>query len=169
MNDDMRKLIDEVERLDREATPGPWHRRDAETENGYVTSAVSLDTADEDGLTPCDLPIVGRTITAGIAGNDAALIAHYRTAAPLLAAEVERLDARLAEVERERDVALADVARLTPPKLAYALSVAAPTRPPSNTCNKHDDCEAADREAETAGKWRAAHCYDETCEDCFGS
>jgi len=92
---DIDTLIAEVLRLDGEATPGPWHRRDAETENGYMTSAVSPDMAEDDGLEPCDLPIAGRTVTTGISGNDAALCATYRTAAPLLAAEVQRLRADL--------------------------------------------------------------------------
>jgi hypothetical protein len=37
------------------------------------------------------------------------------------------------------------------------------------TCNRHVDCDEADRRAKELG-WRfgAAHCYDEFCEDCFG-
>lgn len=97
------------------------------------------------------------------------LLVHQAAAAPALARALVQARARFGEIERERDVAVADVARLTPPRLAYELSVAAPPRPPGNTCNKHGDCEAADREAEAAGKWRAAHCHDETCEDCLGS
>ena len=162
MNEALRKLIDETKRLDRGATPG-----------SYAASPGSLSNWSVPGPQP---DVLVEWVVNGFDDwtrarqeIDTQAMAHCRNAAPVLAAEVERLDARLAEVERERDVALADVARLTPPKLAYALSVAAPTRPPSNTCNKHDDCEAADREAETAGKWRATHCYDETCDDCFGS
>ena len=36
------------------------------------------------------------------------------------------------------------------------------------TCNKHSDCDMADEEAKADGKWRAEHCHDECCEDCFG-
>lgn len=37
------------------------------------------------------------------------------------------------------------------------------------SCNRHDDCDAADARAKEAGHHRADHCHDETCEDCFGS
>lgn len=42
-------------------------------------------------------------------------------------------------------------------------------------CNRHSDCDAADAKAHAdwkAGKRRGPytdHCYDEGCEDCFGS
>lgn len=108
MTDAMRKLIDETKRLDAAASAGPWHERDAETENGYSTSAVSLDSADDDGLSPADLLMLGRNIAVGLNMRNAALIADYRTAAPVLAAEVERLDARLADIEEDARRVLAD-------------------------------------------------------------
>lgn len=39
----------------------------------------------------------------------------------------------------------------------------------ARSCNKHDDCAAADAAAEAAGKPRPYHCTDECCEECFGS
>lgn len=45
------------------------------------------------------------------------------------------------------------------------------------TCNRHDDCDAADQEVKDrgvrGGEWgqlrtRADHCYSEDCEECFG-
>lgn len=46
------------------------------------------------------------------------------------------------------------------------------------SCNRHDDCDAADERARTHGpkdyygrpvyNW-ADHCHNECCEDCFGS
>lgn len=41
--------------------------------------------------------------------------------------------------------------------------------PPPRTCNRHNDCDAADAKARAAGKHFASHCHDECCEDCFGS
>jgi len=44
-------------------------------------------------------------------------------------------------------------------------------------CNRHDDCDAADERARTQGPkdyygrpvyFRAEHCHDECCEECFG-
>lgn len=34
------------------------------------------------------------------------------------------------------------------------------------TCNRHDDCDAADKRN---SEGRAYHCHDDGCEDCFGS
>ncbi len=45
------------------------------------------------------------------------------------------------------------------------------TPKPRRTCNRHDDCEAADKLAQerTGNRWRGAdHCHDDCCEDCFG-
>jgi hypothetical protein len=36
------------------------------------------------------------------------------------------------------------------------------------TCNRHDDCDAADAKARERGRY-ADHCHDDCCEDCFGS
>jgi len=46
-----------------------------------------------------------------------------------------------------------------------------PPPPPKyapNTCNRHDDCAAADEKAQAKGCLFAVHCRDEDCEDCFG-
>lgn len=37
------------------------------------------------------------------------------------------------------------------------------------SCNRHDDCDRADRENLARRGVPAEHCNDETCEDCFGS
>lgn len=37
-----------------------------------------------------------------------------------------------------------------------------------NSCNRHDNCDAADAKARAAGRIGAGHCHDECCEDCFG-
>lgn len=42
----------------------------------------------------------------------------------------------------------------------------APKAPRS--CNRHDDCDAADAKTQAKLGRRADHCYDEDCEDCFG-
>lgn len=36
-------------------------------------------------------------------------------------------------------------------------------------CNRHVDCDEADARARLAGRYRADHCHDECCEECFGS
>ena len=41
-----------------------------------------------------------------------------------------------------------------------------PLAPRIRTCNRHKDCDEADR---AAGRWNADHCHDDCCEDCFGS
>jgi hypothetical protein len=41
--------------------------------------------------------------------------------------------------------------------------------PPKRTCNRHDDCDAADAKAKAAGQSFVDHCHDDCCEDCFGS
>ena len=40
---------------------------------------------------------------------------------------------------------------------------------PIRSCNRHDDCDAANESARAAGRFGAEHCHDECCEDCFGS
>ena len=42
------------------------------------------------------------------------------------------------------------------------------------TCNKHDDCDAADERAKARGESHygrpgASHCHSDDCEECFGS
>lgn len=38
-----------------------------------------------------------------------------------------------------------------------------------NSCNRHNDCAAADADARKKGSmWGTSHCHDEGCEECFG-
>jgi hypothetical protein len=41
--------------------------------------------------------------------------------------------------------------------------------PERRSCNRHDDCDAANVEARERGYNWATHCHDECCQDCFGS
>lgn len=36
-------------------------------------------------------------------------------------------------------------------------------------CNRHFDCDDADRKARARGALRADHCHDDCCEECFGN
>ncbi len=41
---------------------------------------------------------------------------------------------------------------------------------PKRSCNRHDDCDAADvKIRELGGNPYVAHCHSDDCEDCFGS
>jgi len=59
--------------------------------------------------------------------------------------------------------------------LDRAIDAAAPTSPAkpaparNRSCNRHDDCDAADAAARAKGHLSAEHCHDECCEDCFGN
>lgn len=46
--------------------------------------------------------------------------------------------------------------------------IAAIDHPPKRTCNRHDDCDAADAAAHARGLV-TDHCHDDCCEDCFGA
>ena len=81
---DITETIAEILRLDAQATPGPW-----ETWGGSVVEA------DETAY-----------IVHGDEANDATLIAYYRTAAPALAREVQRLQAEVCEARIGRDCAI---------------------------------------------------------------
>lgn len=39
----------------------------------------------------------------------------------------------------------------------------------ARTCNRHDDCDAADEKVRKMGRQYAEHCHDDCCEECFGS
>lgn len=41
-------------------------------------------------------------------------------------------------------------------------------KPAMVSCNRHADCDKADRMARRGGRHRAEHCHDECCEECFG-
>ena len=107
---DLPALIARVRELDAEATKGPWFYN---SYSGVFSEPVSreYDAAVEalpddapaeafDGLVePCcaHVPVVGGDTATAQGARDAALIAAYRTAAPLLAAECERLRACMAK------------------------------------------------------------------------
>ena len=82
------RLIDNVLMVDRHASPGPWHRGKG------LHWGRDVRTADNDSRAWCGS-------NDGQASDDAALIALYRTAAPALAREVQRLRA---EMERRLPV-----------------------------------------------------------------
>jgi len=42
-------------------------------------------------------------------------------------------------------------------------------KPRIRTCNRHEDCDAADSKARARGALFADHCDDDCCEDCFGT
>lgn len=46
--------------------------------------------------------------------------------------------------------------------------LAANNKPPTRSCNRHTDCDAANEKAKAAGRLGAEHCHDECCEECFG-
>lgn len=83
--DEIDKLIAEVERLDREATPGPWlHYKRANTKPSEWPAWAISEVDDEEE----------QRIAAEGDPADIAFIVHCRTAAPVLAAEVRRLRAK---------------------------------------------------------------------------
>lgn len=41
-------------------------------------------------------------------------------------------------------------------------------QPPARSCNRHKDCDEADRDTLLGHGRRADHCHEETCEDCYG-
>lgn len=43
------------------------------------------------------------------------------------------------------------------------------SKPEKRTCNRHSDCDEADRLARERGARAASHCHDDCCEECFGS
>lgn len=104
---DLPELIAEVRRLDAEATKGPW---DSEYDgNGYHINGGGVFVGDHyEGYR-----------------EDAALIAHYRTAAPLLADECSRLQERV----RVLVEALVNISAYLPPGSgSVALQVCADMR-----------------------------------------
>lgn len=81
---DLTTIIARVRELDAAATKGPWmapHARVQAEQVGYVYRAEGMASQ------------VARTMSTTRGMSDAALIAEYRTAAPALADEVERLAA----------------------------------------------------------------------------
>jgi hypothetical protein len=92
---DINTTIAEVKRLDAEATPGEWR---AEADPGTDCEAC-LETSSPQAALVRSYHSAGGiavVLTDDREKANAALIAYYRTAAPLLAAEVERLRAEVA-------------------------------------------------------------------------
>lgn len=62
-----------------------------------------------------------------------------------------------------------EVPRVTPPERL-------PDPNARRSCNRHDDCDAADERSRTQGQpdyygrrpTRAEHCHSDDCEECFG-
>ena len=107
---DIESILAEVRRLDAEATKGPWFYNSysgvfsepVSREYDVAVEALPDDAPAEafDGLVePCcaHVPVVGGDTATAQGARDAALIAAYRTAAPLLADECERLRACMAK------------------------------------------------------------------------
>ncbi|NCC26185.1 MAG: hypothetical protein EOM25_13480 [Deltaproteobacteria bacterium] len=72
---DINETVAEVLRFDEEATPGPWTWTTPPSEDSYT----------------CVWDDYGDLVVEGNWEGDTALIAYYRTAAPALAREVQRL------------------------------------------------------------------------------
>ena len=87
----------EVERLDREATPGPWayDEEDDVIETARGSSVAILTRAARPGLTHVK--------------PDGHAIAAYRAAAPRLARDLAAERARTAEIEADRDALAAKI------------------------------------------------------------
>lgn len=51
---------------------------------------------------------------------------------------------------------------------AEAVPAVQPPQDAKRKCNRHEDCDEANRLAAAAGR-RTDHCHDDCCEDCFGS
>lgn len=90
---DIDKLIEEVERLDKEATPGPWLYDPEKCWLPGFNGAKPINAAQEGVFYASGMETVCLTGPADDhqSMSDADLIATYRTAVPLLAAEVKRL------------------------------------------------------------------------------
>lgn len=87
---DIPDLIARVRELDKAATKGPWvapHAHVQQRQAGYVYRAEGMASQ------------VARTMSTTRGMCDAALIAYYRTAAPALADECERLRERVSVLE----------------------------------------------------------------------
>lgn len=116
---DLPALIAEVRRLDAEATKGPWypgHNPESREPLDYIAEAYSYGPPGKVHLTCVpfgDKPIDDEALFTAITGNgptseqNAALIAHYRTAAPLLADECEKLRQAAADFDEASKLAAA--------------------------------------------------------------
>ncbi len=153
---DIDDVIVRVRRLDAEATKGPWmspnHRLD-KPDCGYVYRAEGMASQ------------VARTMSTTRGRADAALIAEYRTACPLLANEVANLrdDAAIvrAEVERLR----AEVQSLTLDAVLHRIAMPRVHVGPRRNAGRSRALEGGEcgaeggvsRHARNSGRLRAAH------------
>lgn len=83
--------LDELERLEREATPGPWE-----------WNGIAIEAGRTDVLAPGESNSFGYG-TIHIAEEDQDLIAALRNAAPTLIAELRVARKRIAEIEEENE------------------------------------------------------------------
>lgn len=102
---DIPDLIARVRELDAAATKGPWDSEYDGDRYGFLGYVIVVDTCYEEHAT------------------DAALIAYYRTAAPLLADECERLRERVKVLEAASRAVLALADKLDRDGMAEAVSV----------------------------------------------
>ena len=123
---DTNETIAEILRLDEEATPGPWYDYHG-PEGGDVEVLVDLpeawaaDLPEElcpwrwDARPICTLEARPDTFRPGMPHGqrvtDATLIAYYRTAAPALAREVQRLQAECIDLHSALDLSCEREAR----------------------------------------------------------
>lgn len=96
--------LDEVDRLDKAATKGPWDCAAESGEAFIFSDNAGMDADIIPGL--ADVSLYQPETEEGL--NNHALIAYYRTAAPKLAAEVRRLTKLIEEAPHEIDCAIYD-------------------------------------------------------------
>ena len=111
---DVAKLIAETRELDAKATAGPWSDDDGNVfsvplserrEAAILRRMKGSDEPHPDGDWNNPLGwVCGTEQSTERFESDSRLIARYRTLAPQLADEVERLAAEVAELRRERDM-----------------------------------------------------------------
>lgn len=109
-----------------------------------------------------------------IAGNCSLSVTEYRNGAIHTDCHKDRLAMVLAELNSGAlgDGCHGNEAHITALKQVVARAAEIITKienPPPRTCNRHNDCDAADVKARAAGHTNASHCHDDCCEDCFGN
>lgn len=119
MTDPIPSLLEQVTRLDKEATKGPWK---------VMNDPDKLHQVWTERLYQLDA-LLARTCFAPSSRANADLIATYRTAAPLLATEVMRLRAELEAERRKVEVVVGDFL-----KKAEVYGLAGATNHPAVKC-----------------------------------